>query len=515
MNRVILSVSGELVQNAMNSVDTIYVIQGDYTLKGESITIPSNCTLDFQGGSLSNGTLVGNKTMIVASPYKIFQNITISGTWLVNWAYAEWFGALGDGTTDDTVALNLALTTFKNVQLGSRCYYCNGTITLTRSMSLRGVNKLATTIQHNHNSDAIVITGATLRDLTINVNGEYENEERAGVKLISTAEQSETTEGGEHNATHTVIEDIIIRMPYPAINSTFNNDEDALKNNGKPTGDGVGLYVLSVSAGIYSARINRIDVYRAKEGIRLHTTNHENSWINGNFFGDIKMYACRTALKFVKEGSVQYIRSNYFKFIYQNEYRFKCPTGKVFDVPECWTHFSYNVIECVIWDLMSDMSGGAILGNAGMNKVIDINSSCWMNCYNRYYFIGTIPANEGWGCVDIEFNNFHVGKEKMRLSYVKENPDDTSNNPLYVLRCVYREPLYELLISGIKYIVREGDVYIYIKSNFPGYIRANYSNEGCFTPAYQTLYLSEAEVNAIEGISNVNLNYNVRTPSYI
>ena len=54
MNRVVLSVGGELVQNTMNSVGTIYVIQGDYTLNGGSITIPSNCTLDFQGGSLSN-----------------------------------------------------------------------------------------------------------------------------------------------------------------------------------------------------------------------------------------------------------------------------------------------------------------------------------------------------------------------------------------------------------------------------------------------------------------------------
>lgn len=38
----------------------IYVIVSDIDLQGETLTIPSNCTLDFQGGSFSNGTIIGN-----------------------------------------------------------------------------------------------------------------------------------------------------------------------------------------------------------------------------------------------------------------------------------------------------------------------------------------------------------------------------------------------------------------------------------------------------------------------
>lgn len=35
----------------------IYVIKWDYDLGGETVTIPENCILDFQGGSIANGTL--------------------------------------------------------------------------------------------------------------------------------------------------------------------------------------------------------------------------------------------------------------------------------------------------------------------------------------------------------------------------------------------------------------------------------------------------------------------------
>lgn len=38
----------------------IYVIVSDIDLQGETLTIPAGCTLDFQGGSFSNGTIIGN-----------------------------------------------------------------------------------------------------------------------------------------------------------------------------------------------------------------------------------------------------------------------------------------------------------------------------------------------------------------------------------------------------------------------------------------------------------------------
>lgn len=47
-----------LTQAMINKANTIYVIQYDYDLKEASINIPENCVLQFDGGSLSNGTIV-------------------------------------------------------------------------------------------------------------------------------------------------------------------------------------------------------------------------------------------------------------------------------------------------------------------------------------------------------------------------------------------------------------------------------------------------------------------------
>lgn len=91
-----------LTQAMINKANTIYVIQYDYDLKEASINIPENCVLQFDGGSLSNGTIVGNNTKIKTELEKIFNNITIDGNWNVVEAHPEWFGALPDGIYDCT-----------------------------------------------------------------------------------------------------------------------------------------------------------------------------------------------------------------------------------------------------------------------------------------------------------------------------------------------------------------------------------------------------------------------------
>ena len=98
-----------LTQEMLPSANTIYIIQYDYDLNGATITIPANCILDFQGGSLANGTVVGSNSDINSNPSTIFSNdLTISGSWRKNEWNIKWFGALGDGISDDTAAINAA-----------------------------------------------------------------------------------------------------------------------------------------------------------------------------------------------------------------------------------------------------------------------------------------------------------------------------------------------------------------------------------------------------------------------
>ena len=73
----------EIVSQQMIQQNTIYVIQYDFTL-GEDITVPANCVLEFDGGSL-NGvnntyTLTGNNTLISYNSYNILKGLKVAGT---------------------------------------------------------------------------------------------------------------------------------------------------------------------------------------------------------------------------------------------------------------------------------------------------------------------------------------------------------------------------------------------------------------------------------------------------
>ena len=105
------------------NTDTIYVVQYDFDLNSQTINVPARCVLMFDGGSINNGTLVGNNTYIDAGLVKILgTDVTISGTWNVAEAYPEWFGALGDDVNNDTLASNKVLNYFR----GHKIVYSEG-----------------------------------------------------------------------------------------------------------------------------------------------------------------------------------------------------------------------------------------------------------------------------------------------------------------------------------------------------------------------------------------------------
>lgn len=114
------------ISQIVNS-NKIYKIVLDLDLNGETLTIPANCTLDFQGGSISNGTIVGSDTKIKAGISKIFDtNVIIQGSWDLSQVYPEWFGAKGDNTTDNTDSFSKITQFGANVFISKGTYILNG-----------------------------------------------------------------------------------------------------------------------------------------------------------------------------------------------------------------------------------------------------------------------------------------------------------------------------------------------------------------------------------------------------
>ena len=90
---VILKKNKSLIEQ-ITEANTIYEVRYSYDLGGETLTMPENCVLKFEGGLICNGVIVGNRTKIESQPLLIFKDLTFgdSGSFIVNNIYAEWWG---------------------------------------------------------------------------------------------------------------------------------------------------------------------------------------------------------------------------------------------------------------------------------------------------------------------------------------------------------------------------------------------------------------------------------------
>lgn len=112
-----------LPQHQFKQPNSEYIIRDDIDLGNKKITIPNNCILKFEGGSLKNGTIVYSNTYIEGR-YAI--NCKCSGTLANDIVEPQMYGARGDGKTDDSRAIQQSIKSGKQV-LFRRCTYLIGT----------------------------------------------------------------------------------------------------------------------------------------------------------------------------------------------------------------------------------------------------------------------------------------------------------------------------------------------------------------------------------------------------
>ena len=102
-----------LTQEMMVEPNTIYEIRYDFDLSGETINVPEGCVLKFEGGSLKNGTLNGNGTIINSNNTNIFKDIDLKNKFisetgvLISWWIKD---NIADNTEDVQRAFNSILS---------------------------------------------------------------------------------------------------------------------------------------------------------------------------------------------------------------------------------------------------------------------------------------------------------------------------------------------------------------------------------------------------------------------
>jgi parallel beta-helix repeat protein len=126
----------------LGAAEAVIELPGDHVyVLGTSLTAPENVSLSFQPGAVIEVAPAATLTVngeIHAGQRRLFTGDgTVDGSLARRPALPQWWGAKGDGTSDDTAALQAALA-FSRVFLPLGAYLLSAPLTLSGAVSLAG-----------------------------------------------------------------------------------------------------------------------------------------------------------------------------------------------------------------------------------------------------------------------------------------------------------------------------------------------------------------------------------------
>lgn len=132
--------NGILTQDMISEANTIYEIRYDFDLNGATITIPENCTLKFEGGSLANGSITSS--MYISNPTNkvIFKDSLVISDKILGKVLPEWFERSGN---DDSQRIQRSLQCSVLVELTGN--YTISQVTVPFNVSIINKGKVTTT----------------------------------------------------------------------------------------------------------------------------------------------------------------------------------------------------------------------------------------------------------------------------------------------------------------------------------------------------------------------------------
>jgi len=148
-----------LISNASSGV---WMIISDITLDANK-TIPAGVTLQFRNAKINLGgfTLTGANTKIDAGLSQIFDTSGIISGFNVLEYYAEWFGAVGDGVTDDTASMDKAMA-LGVLKLNNKAYRYINTDNRIENVTIIGAKKPSLNATETGLEDGSIIVGTLL-----------------------------------------------------------------------------------------------------------------------------------------------------------------------------------------------------------------------------------------------------------------------------------------------------------------------------------------------------------------